>query len=165
MKVVILAGGLGSRLAEETLLRPKPMVEIGGRPMLWHILNIFGAHGLNDFVIALGYKALLEAERSWRDMKSTLELRPVHHRLEDRIRAHVQLCWLALLLVRVIEVATASTWRNIRDELERMHLVSLATAEGQVAQRSLTTAGQRAILAGLDLPEPPRYFAFTPAAD
>jgi hypothetical protein len=115
--------------------------------------------------IALGYKALLEAERGWRDMKSTLELRPVHHRLEDRIRAHVQLCWLALLLVRVIEVASASTWRNVRDELERMHLVSLATTEGQVAQRSLTTAGQRAILAALDLPEPPRYFAFTPAAD
>jgi len=62
MKVVILAGGLGSRLAEETLLRPKPMVEIGGRPILWHILNIFGAHGLNDFVIALGYKAAVIKE-------------------------------------------------------------------------------------------------------
>src|SRR3990172_774922 len=57
MKAVILAGGFGSRLSEETSLRPKPMVEIGGKPMLWHILNIYGAHSINEFVIALGYKA------------------------------------------------------------------------------------------------------------
>ena len=56
MKVVILAGGVGSRLAEETDIRPKPMVEIGGRPILWHIMKIYGHHGFNDFVIALGYK-------------------------------------------------------------------------------------------------------------
>jgi glucose-1-phosphate cytidylyltransferase len=57
MKAVILAGGFGSRLAEETTRRPKPMVEIGGKPILWHIMNIFGAHGIDEFVIALGYKA------------------------------------------------------------------------------------------------------------
>ena len=57
MKVVILAGGLGSRLSEETTLRPKPMVEIGGKPVLWHIMNIYAAHGVNEFIIALGYKA------------------------------------------------------------------------------------------------------------
>lgn len=56
MKVVILAGGLGSRLAEETVLRPKPMVEIGGRPILWHIMHIYAAQGFREFVIALGYK-------------------------------------------------------------------------------------------------------------
>lgn len=56
MKVVILAGGLGTRLSEETALRPKPMVEIGGKPILWHILQIYSAHGFNDFVVALGYK-------------------------------------------------------------------------------------------------------------
>jgi glucose-1-phosphate cytidylyltransferase len=56
MKTVILAGGLGTRLAEETVVRPKPMVEIGGRPILWHILNIYAAHGFKDFVIACGYK-------------------------------------------------------------------------------------------------------------
>lgn len=56
MKTVILAGGLGSRLAEETTLRPKPMVEIGGRPILWHIMSIYGAQGHNEFVVALGYK-------------------------------------------------------------------------------------------------------------
>ncbi|CAN5828594.1 MAG: glucose-1-phosphate cytidylyltransferase [Gemmatimonadetes bacterium] len=56
MKTVILAGGLGSRLAEETVIRPKPMVEIGGRPVLWHIMNLYAAHGFNDFVVACGYK-------------------------------------------------------------------------------------------------------------
>lgn len=57
MKVVILAGGLGSRLSEETVLRPKPMVEIGGKPILWHIMNIYARYGLCEFVVALGYKA------------------------------------------------------------------------------------------------------------
>ena len=56
MKVVILCGGLGSRLAEETEVRPKPMVEIGGRPMFWHIMKHYGHFGFNDFFIALGYK-------------------------------------------------------------------------------------------------------------
>jgi len=56
MRVVILAGGLGSRLQEETTLKPKPMVEIGGWPILWHIMNIYAAHGFNDFIIACGYK-------------------------------------------------------------------------------------------------------------
>jgi glucose-1-phosphate cytidylyltransferase len=56
MKVVILAGGLGTRLMEETEARPKPMVEIGGKPMLWHIMKLYEAHGFNDFVVCLGYK-------------------------------------------------------------------------------------------------------------
>ena len=56
MKVVILTGGLGTRLAEETSIRPKPMIEIGGRPILWHIMKIYSAHGFNDFVLCLGYK-------------------------------------------------------------------------------------------------------------
>ncbi len=57
MKVVILAGGLGTRLMEETEARPKPMVEIGGKPILWHIMKIYEAHGYNDFIVCLGYKA------------------------------------------------------------------------------------------------------------
>lgn len=56
MKAVILAGGLGTRLSEETTIKPKPMVEIGGKPILWHIMKIYSAHGIHDFIICLGYK-------------------------------------------------------------------------------------------------------------
>ena len=115
--------------------------------------------------IALGYKALYEAERGWRDMKSTIDLRPVHHRREDRIEAHVQLCWLALLLLRVAEIETDDTWRNIRNELDRMHLVTLATSAGTVAQRTELTHPQRHILKALKLPEPARFYDFTPLSD
>jgi glucose-1-phosphate cytidylyltransferase len=62
MKVVILAGGLGTRLSEETSIKPKPMVEIGGRPILWHIMKMYSAHGLNEFIICLGYKGYLIKE-------------------------------------------------------------------------------------------------------
>ena len=62
MKAVILAGGLGTRLAEETHLRPKPMVEIGGKPILWHILKIYSSHGINEFVICCGYKGYIIKE-------------------------------------------------------------------------------------------------------
>src|SRR6201996_8786681 len=62
MKVVILAGGLGTRIAEETSTRPKPMVEIGGRPILWHIMKIYSRYGFNDFVICLGYKGYMIKE-------------------------------------------------------------------------------------------------------
>ena len=112
--------------------------------------------------IALGYKQLLQVERGWRDMKTTLDLRPVYHRKEDRIRAHIVLCWLALLLIRVAENRTQDTWRNLRHELQRLHLVTLATDHGTVAQRSLLTPGQQAILQRLDLPEPPRFYDFRP---
>jgi glucose-1-phosphate cytidylyltransferase len=62
MKCVILAGGLGTRLAEETSLRPKPMVEIGGKPILWHIMKIYSSYGINDFIICLGYKGYMVKE-------------------------------------------------------------------------------------------------------
>jgi glucose-1-phosphate cytidylyltransferase len=62
MKAVILAGGLGTRLSEETSLRPKPMIEIGGKPILWHIMKIYSRHGINDFVVCLGYKGYVVKE-------------------------------------------------------------------------------------------------------
>jgi transposase len=111
--------------------------------------------------LAAAYKQLLAVERGWRDFKGALGLRPVFHYREDRIRAHIQLCWLALLLLRVIENATGDTWRNTRRELDRMHLVTLATNAGQVAQRTTTTPGQQTLLRALDLPEPPRIFDYT----
>ena len=62
MKAVILAGGSGSRLSEETVVRPKPLVEIGGRPIIWHIMNIYAAHGVADFVVCAGYKGYMLKE-------------------------------------------------------------------------------------------------------
>ena len=62
MKAVILAGGLGTRLAEETMVRPKPMVEIGGKPILWHIMKLYSYYGINDFIICCGYKGYIIKE-------------------------------------------------------------------------------------------------------
>lgn len=62
MKAVILAGGLGTRISEETLVRPKPMIEIGGKPILWHIMKIYSSHGVNEFVICCGYKSYMIKE-------------------------------------------------------------------------------------------------------
>jgi hypothetical protein len=107
--------------------------------------------------VATGYKQLLEVERGWRDMKTTLDLRPVYHRKEQRIRAHVLLCWLALLLVRLAEQAAGDTWRNLRNELEKCHLVRFAGSTGDVLQRTELTARQAAIFKALAVPEPPRY--------
>jgi hypothetical protein len=104
--------------------------------------------------LALAYKQLSQVERGWRDLKGALSLRPVFHHREDRIRSHVQLCWLALLLIRVAENATGDTWRNLRHELDRMALVTLETSEGRIAKRSAATARQREIFAALDVREP-----------
>ena len=113
--------------------------------------------------IALGYKNLREAERSFRDLKTTLELRPVFHRLEHRIRAHIIVCWLALLLIRIAERATGQSWRRIATELQRLHLVTLEGAAGAIQQTTQPTDAQRAILAALDVKPPPRITALEPA--
>jgi hypothetical protein len=113
--------------------------------------------------IALGYKNLREAERSFRDLKTTLELRPVFHRLEHRIRAHVVVCWLALLLIRIAERATGQSWRRIATELQRLHLVTLHGTAGAVQQTTRPTDAQRAILAALEIEPPPRITALDPA--
>jgi len=113
--------------------------------------------------VALGNKDLLEAEREFRDLKATLELRPVFHRLERRIRAHVLLCWLALLLVRVAERTTGQTWRRIALELGRVHEVTLAGDVGAVTQTTELTDAQRGIFRALDIAPPPRITHLDPA--
>jgi len=107
--------------------------------------------------IALGYKQLLQIERAWRNMKTTLDLRPVHHRKEDRIRAHVLLCWLALLLIRIAENQANDTWRNLRDELQRMHLGTFTGPAGTSHQRTELTARHRDILRALGVAQPPLF--------
>jgi len=115
--------------------------------------------------IALGYKQLLEVERGWRDMKSILDLRPVHHRLEDRIRAHVILCWLALLLIRIIETTTGDTWTNIRRELQRMAVGTFTGPAGAYRQTTQATTAQTQILDRLDLTPPPRILSLDTAPE
>jgi hypothetical protein len=112
--------------------------------------------------VALGYKNLLEAERAFRDLKTTLELRPVFHRLERRIRAHVLLCWLALLLVRVAERQTGQTWRRISLELGRLHLVTLSGPAGRVEQTTALTSAQRELFTATGITPPPRVTSLQP---
>ncbi len=114
--------------------------------------------------IALGYKQLLQVERGWRDMKQVIDLRPVYHRKEERIRAHVILCWLALLLTRTIETTCGDTWPSLRQQLERIKLGTFTGPAGTFRQRTELTSPQRAILAKLQLAEPPRVWQLTPPA-
>lgn len=118
--------------------------------------------------VALGYKQLLEVEESFRTLKQTLDLRPVYHRLSRRIHAHVLLCWLALLLIRVAEVRVEEklgqryTWPRLRDELGRMQLGIFEGRAGTVWQRTETTAFQHQIISALGIDEPPRFFKLDP---
>ena len=113
--------------------------------------------------IALGYKQLLEVERGWRDLKQVIDLRPVYHRKEQRIRAHVVLCWLALLLARLVETTCGGTWPTLRRELDRIAVGTFAGPAGVFRQRTEITKPQRDILAQLNLDPPPRIYQLTPA--
>jgi hypothetical protein len=113
--------------------------------------------------IALGYKQLLEVERGWRDMKQIIDLRPVYHRLEERIRAHVILCWLALLLIRIIEATTGDTWNNIRRHLDRLHVGTFTGPAGTFRQRTELTKPQRDLLAKLAITPPKQIVELEPA--
>jgi transposase len=114
--------------------------------------------------VALGYKHLQEAERSFRDLKGTLLLRPVFHRNDDRIRAHVLICFLALVLVRLAETRSATTWRNIRAELGQIRHGHFHSPDGDFTQTSELTAHQRDLHRLLGVPEPPRFGRITTAA-
>jgi transposase len=114
--------------------------------------------------VALGYKQLMEAERSFRDLKGTLLLRPVFHRKDDRIRAHVLTCFLALVLVRLAETRTGETWRTIRAELGQIRQGHFRSADGDFTQTSELTHRQRDLHNALGVPEPPRFGRITPAA-
>jgi len=104
--------------------------------------------------IALGYKQLLQVERGWRDIKQVIDLRPVYHRLEERIRAHVLLCWLALLLVRIVETTTGATWQTLNGELNRLQVITFTGPDGTFRQRTELTKPQRDIYATLQLDPP-----------
>jgi hypothetical protein len=112
--------------------------------------------------IALGYKQLLEVERGRRDLKQVIDLRPVYHRKEERIHAHVILCWLALLLIRIAETATGATWPKIVDELDLLTLGTFTGPAGTFRQTAELTKTQRDLLAKLKIPHPKKIIEATP---
>ena len=114
--------------------------------------------------IALSYRRLLDVERSWRDMNQVIDLRPGHGGTEEGVRAHVLLCWLALLLARVAENACQDTWARLHEELDRMAIGTFTGPAGVLRQRTEITSAQLSILAKLAIDPPPRICQFTPAA-
>lgn len=108
--------------------------------------------------VALGYKQLMEVERAFRTLKTTLELRPIFHRKDERIQAHVLLCSLALLLVRIAERETGETWDRIRPVMERCHLGEFSSKDGRILRRTELTADQVNILNRLNIAAPPAFF-------
>ena len=106
--------------------------------------------------VASGYKQLLEVERAFRTLKTTLDLRPVYHRKDERIQAHVFLCFLALLLVRIAERKTNMTWDRIKAQMERLHLIDFFSKDGHVLQTTEPTPEQVNILKMLKIQSPKR---------
>ena len=113
--------------------------------------------------IALGYKQLLEVERGWRDMKQVIDLRPVYHRKEERIRAHVILCWLALLLIRIAETTCrAPPGPSCAASSTGIHVGTFTGPAGTFRQRTEITPAQAGILARLGIDPPPKIYQLTP---
>ena len=106
--------------------------------------------------IALGYKQMLEIERAFRTLKSSLGLRPIYHSRDDRIRSHVLLCWLSLVLVRIAETETGQSWRTIRDRMEQLHLIEFSDGKHRIRQHTEVTPWQRNILRTLKISPPDR---------
>ena len=118
MKVVILAGGLGTRLSEETVIKPKPMVEIGGKPIIWHIMNIYSSFGFNEFLIALGYKGDIVKEYFinyyYHQSDLTIDLK------EGRIETtnNMTKSWRVRLVDTGSDTMTGGRIHRLRDELK-----------------------------------------------
>ena len=112
--------------------------------------------------VALGYKQLLEAERSFRDLKGILRLRPVFHSKAERIRSHVLICFLALVIIRVAETRTGETWRTIRAELGTIRQGHFRGHDGEFTQTTELTRRQHELHTALDVPPPPRFGRITP---
>ena len=111
--------------------------------------------------LALGYKQLMRVEECWRTLKSGLQMRPVYHSLEHRIRAHVMLSVLALLLERMAERACSDTWRNIRDDLKQIKVAQLLGPEGELWQITEPRSGALNRLKLLEIKNPPTILKYS----
>jgi hypothetical protein len=118
--------------------------------------------GLSADDVVLGYKQLFEIERVFRDLKHLVDIRPVYHRLADRIKAHVLLCWLAMLMIRVAENETEQTWQKMRKDLASLQAGIHRTSSGEVWQTNPLRAEVKQLLERLKIKPPPRYYAIKP---
>jgi len=109
--------------------------------------------------VVMGYKQLAEIERVFKDLKHLIEIRPVRHRLPERIQAHVLLCWMAMLLIRVAENETGKTWFQIRKLLSTLTVGIHGTKSGQIFQSNPLTGEQETFFTKLKLQLPPRYLS------
>ena len=119
--------------------------------------------GLSVDDVVLGYKQLFEIERVFRDLKHLVDIRPVYHRLADRIKAHVLLCWLAMLMIRVAENEAEQTWRKMRKDLADLQVGIHRTSSGEVWQTNPLRAEVKQLLERLKIKLPPRYYAIKPS--
>jgi hypothetical protein len=117
--------------------------------------------GLSAEDLALGYKELWRVERVHRDLKHTVDIRPTYHRLNDRIRAHVLLCWLGLVLIRIAEQQTGQSWHQMRLALSGIEVGHHRVQEGEVWQTTALNAEQQELLQRLDIKPPNRYLAMS----
>ena len=165
MKVVILAGGFGTRLSEETSTRPKPMVEVGGRPMLWHIMHLYAAHGLNEFVLALGYKA--EMVRSYFLEYHAVARDATVHLADGTVKTHGEMRedWTIHMIDTGLESQTGGRLRKLRQwignepfcltygdgvsDVDITKLIAFHKAHGKLA--TVTAVRPPARFGGLDL--------------
>ncbi|KIU36445.1 glucose-1-phosphate cytidylyltransferase [Methylobacterium sp. PvP062] len=130
MKAVILAGGLGTRLSEETATRPKPMVEIGGRPILWHIMKGYSHHGINDFVICLGYKGYIIKEYFANYFLHMSDV--TMHIAENRMEIHRKTAepWTVTLVDTGDQSMTGGRLKRVRHHLEGEEMFALTYGDG-----------------------------------
>lgn len=127
MKAVILAGGLGTRISEETHLKPKPMIEIGGRPILWHIMKIYSAYGVNDFIVCCGYKGYVIKEYF---ANYFLHLSDVTFDMaSNKMEVHQKKAepWRVTLVDTGDDTLTGGRLKRVADYVKKMHF-SLLTA-------------------------------------
>jgi len=130
VKAVILAGGLGTRLSEETATRPKPMVEIGGRPILWHIMKGYSRHGINDFVICLGYKGYIIKEYFANYFLHMSDV--TMHIAENRMEIHRKTAepWTVTLVDTGDQSMTGGRLKRVRHHLEGEEMFALTYGDG-----------------------------------
>lgn len=130
MKAVILAGGLGTRLSEETVLRPKPMVEIGGKPILWHIMQIHAVHGITEFVIALGYKGEMIKEYFLNFLRSTMIYPSISPQEKTTIHDGNQPKWTVHLADTGLTTQTGGRVKRLKKWLEGDDTFMLTYGDG-----------------------------------